>query len=270
MTVVGVDDTDSRDGMCTTHLAARLAGRLRERATVERLLLVRLNPAIEFKTRGNGALAVHTDADPAAAFEAACDLVDAAAEPADDTNPGVVVAPGDPRDVPDAVADFARRAVRGRLDTETAERAAGDAGYRTRGWGVGRGRIGALAAVGSWAAFGEWTYERIAYREPDRRGTPRAVDGESVFRAADRHYPAVWDTVDRGEGEVVCVPHTPGPVLYGLRGDSREAVAAAAADVECDEPVARAETFVTNQGTDAHLRDAGDLRDGRAYRVTGR
>ena len=41
MTVIGLDDTDSRErGMCTTYAAALAADRLRERgATVERLLL---------------------------------------------------------------------------------------------------------------------------------------------------------------------------------------------------------------------------------------
>ena len=115
MTVIGVDDTDSRErGMCTTYLAARIAERLRERgATVERLLLVRLNPAVEHKTRGNAALAVHTDADPEETFAVAREEVAAAAETDDPrTNPGLVVAPGDPDDVPETVADFARAAVR--------------------------------------------------------------------------------------------------------------------------------------------------------------
>ncbi|NIS35220.1 MAG: DUF1743 domain-containing protein, partial [Actinobacteria bacterium] len=49
------------------------------------------------------------------------------------------------------------------------------AGYRSRGWKTGRGRIGALAAVGAWAAFDDWTVERIAYREPARWGTEREV-----------------------------------------------------------------------------------------------
>jgi tRNA(Ile2)-agmatinylcytidine synthase len=271
VTVVGLDDTDSRAGMCTTYLAARLAARLRQRgASVERLLLVRLNPAVEHKTRGNAALAVHTDADPVAALDLAADLVDDAAEPAEDTNPGVVVAPGAPDDVAPDVVAFARAAVRDHLDVEDAVALAETAGYRIRGWGVGRGRVGALAAVGAWRAFGEWTVEHIAYRERERLGTDRSVDADSVFAAADRHYPAAWDTVDRGEGETVCVPHTPGPVLYGVRGEDADTVAAVAAEID-SEPVARAETFYTNQGTDAHLRDGevGALEDGRAYRVTG-
>ncbi|WP_276299472.1 tRNA(Ile)(2)-agmatinylcytidine synthase [Halorussus lipolyticus] len=294
MTVLGVDDTDSRErGMCTTYLTARIADRMAEEATVERLLLVRLNPAVEHKTRGNAALAVHTDADPERTFEIAREEISAVAETDDPrTNPGLVVAPGDPEDVPESVAEFAREAVRDLHSVEDAEAIIEDAGYRSAGWKMGRGKIGALAAVGAWSAFGgqaavgkseavagddscgvvpaDWTYECISYREPERVGTPREVDAESVFEAANAAYPEAWDTVDRETGELVCVPHTPGPILHGVRGDDPEVVRRVAEAIE-SEPVERRVVFVTNQGTDAHLRDGllAEVEDGRAYRVTG-
>ena len=275
MTVIGVDDTDSRTaGMCTTFLGARLAERLENEAgaTVDRRLLVRLNPAAPHKTRGNAAVAVHADVDPATAFDLARTLVADHAESDDPaTNPGLVVATGPPTAVPDAVAAFAQSAVTELLPLDRADRLIERVGYRSAGWGVGRGRIGALAAVGAWASHDDWTYEHIAYREPDRWGTPREVDRGSVFEAADAAYPAAWDTVDRVAGEAVCVPHTPGPVLYGIRGEDPRAVEQVAATIRGEPPATRA-LFVTNQGTDAHLqpgRVAG-LEDGAAYRVSGR
>ena len=53
--VIGIDDTDSRErGMCTTYIADAVAQRLvATGADVERVLLVRCNPAVEHKTRGN-------------------------------------------------------------------------------------------------------------------------------------------------------------------------------------------------------------------------
>jgi tRNA(Ile2)-agmatinylcytidine synthase len=273
MTVIGVDDTDSRTrGMCTTYLATRLAASLRaEGASVGRQLLIRLNPAVEHKTRGNAALALHTDADPDRALSlAAAELEPLAAVEDPRTSPGVVVAPGAPGEVPESVRSFARRAVRDLLDRETAVDLADRAGYRHRGWSGGRGRIGALAAVGAWAAGEEWTYERISYRRFDRCGTPREVDEASVFEAAEAAYPTVWDTVDRTAGEAVCVPNAPGPILYGIRGDDPDAVEAVADRIR-GEDVERAATFLTNQGTDAHLRAGtiGSLRHGRSYRVDG-
>ena len=270
MTVIGIDDTDSRDrGMCTTYVADSVARRLE--APVERVLLVRCNPAVEHKTRGNAALAVHTDADAATAFETAVEAVDAAAETLDErTNPGVVVAEGEPDSVPEPVAAFAREAIRDHLTRRRARKLGGEAGFRIRSWKNGRGVIGALAAVGAWRALEEWTYEHIAYRKRTRWGSDRDVDVDSVFEAADEFYPLVWDTVDRGAGEVVCVPRTPGPVLYGIRGDDPEACRTVAERIE-GEPIACARTFVTNQGTDAHLRDGSiaAVRDGRSYRVDG-
>ncbi len=289
--------------MCTTYLAHLLTERLAEAGEVGRPHLLRLNPAIEHKTRGNAALAVATGVAPATAFTLARDLVDDLAETADsDTNPGVVVAPTDSwaGDSLDAVVSFARSAVRDRLTVADAERLLTITGYDHAGWGNGRGRIGALAAVGGLAAryaghggnddntadgtetdldptgpaaaFTDWTYECIAYREEARWGTPREVNIDSVFDA-DAAYdaPTVFDTVDRVEGEAVCVPNTPGPVLHGIRGEDPEACETVSSTI-AGEPAAARRTFVTNQGTDAHLRDGTveEVAVGRAYRVPGR
>ncbi|MDG5775648.1 tRNA(Ile)(2)-agmatinylcytidine synthase [Haloarculaceae archaeon H-GB2-1] len=268
MTVIGLDDTDSRErGMCTTFLAATVADRLRAAgAHVERTLLVRLNPAVEYKTRGNAALAVHTDAAPEDALAVVRDELGQAETADPRTNPGVVIAEA----VPPAVGTFAESAVRDLLSIDDARELAADCGYELVERGNGRGLVGALAAVGAWRAFDDWTYECISYRERERWGTPREVDYESVFDAADDAYPDAWDTVDREEGQAVCVPRTPCPILHGIRGDDPDVVRDVAERID-GEPVASRALFQTNQGTDVHLQDGvvGDLDDGRAYRVDG-
>ena len=273
MTVIGLDDTDSRDlGMCTTYVANRVADRIEAAGgSVERVLLVRLNPAVEYKTRGNAALAVHCDCDPETAESIARAELAAAETDDPNTNPGLVVADGDPDAVPARVAAFARDALREIHAIDDAIALADDCGYRRVGWKNARGTVGALAAVGAWAAFDDWTYEHISYRQPDHWGTDRDVDFDSLFAAADDYYPTVWDTVDRVEGEAVCIPHTPCPILYGIRGDDPDACRALAGAVE-SEAVHDSRLFVTNQGTDAHLADGdlGALDPDRAYRVDGR
>jgi len=268
VTVIGIDDTDSRErGMCTTYLAARVADTLEERGrSVSERRLVRLDPAVEYKTRGNAALAVETAADPETALSVACEALPLAETADPRTNPGVVVADA----VPDDVATFARRAVREHVALDTARGHIDRHGFAHREQGTGRGLVGALAAVGAGRAFEEWTYECISYRERDRWGTPREVDYDSVVAAADDAYPTVWDTVDRVERDAVCVPHTPCPILHGIRGDDADAVRAVAAAIE-SEPVARRSLFRTNQGTDAHLRvgTVGAAVDGCAYRLDG-
>jgi len=272
MTVVGLDDTDSRDrGMCTTYVGARLASALADVGTVQRRLLVRLLPAAPHKTRGNAAVAVHTDVEPDRAYKLAAELVAEKAELADpETHPGLVVAPGPPEAVPPSIADFATATVQELRSLMEALELCDTSGFRERGWKSGRGRIGALAAVGAWSAFDDWTTEHIAYREPDRWGSQRQVDLDALFAAANAGYPAVWDTVDRVEDESACVPHTPGPVLYGIRGDDADSVDRVVDGIR-SERVALSARFLTNQGTDAHLQPGqiGALEDDRAYRVTG-
>jgi len=276
MTVVGVDDTDSREtGMCTTFVAHSIAAALAERGhAVERVVLARLNPAVPHKTRGNAALSVHSDAPVDAATGVAREVVESSAQVADPgTNPGVVVAPGDADGVPDPVSAFATDAVRAFHDPADARELATAAGYAVEAWDDGRGVVGALAAVGAWAAFDDWTTEHIAYRERERWRTDRDVDADALFAAADDAYPGAWDTVDRVTGDLVCVPRTPCPILLAVRGDDPAACRRVVDDAVAasgTEPVASRETFVTNQGTDAHLRSAsslGTLEDGRAYRV---
>jgi tRNA(Ile2)-agmatinylcytidine synthase len=271
VTVIGLDDTDSRElGMCTTYVASRLAADITAvGGTVRRTLLVRLNPAVEHKTRGNAALAVHTDIDAGQAGRLADDRLDLAADDPE-TNPGVAVADCEPDRVPAAVADFSRAAVRHYHDPADARALAAETGIDTLERGTGRGVVGALAAVGAARAFEAWTAETIAYRERERWGTERDVDRETVFAAAAEAYPAVWDTVDRAEGTAVCVPRTPCPVLYGVRGETADATRRVAHAI-AGEPVARTHTFLTNQGTDAHLRPARvtEVENGRAYRVDG-
>ena len=87
VTVIGIDDTDSRErGMCTTYVADTVARRLEAAGCdVERTLLLRCNPAVEHKTRGNAALAVHTDADAETAVGIATNIVGSAVSAADPT-----------------------------------------------------------------------------------------------------------------------------------------------------------------------------------------
>src|SRR3989338_3028428 len=57
---IGFDDTDSPKGMCTTYLAYKIVDTLRKE-NVEFLdypRLIRFNPNIPWKTRGNGAVAL--------------------------------------------------------------------------------------------------------------------------------------------------------------------------------------------------------------------
>jgi tRNA(Ile2)-agmatinylcytidine synthase len=65
-------------------------------------------------------------------------------------------------------------------------------------------------------------------------------------------YPDTFDNID--DGYMAITPHTPCPVLYGIRGESPEAVEEAHKLVKVTEPVESFRVFLTNQHTDMHLQ----------------
>jgi tRNA(Ile2)-agmatinylcytidine synthase len=261
---IGIDDTDSPRGMCTTYLGALLAGRLASAGMMVReLRLVRLNPNVTYKTRGNAAIGITVDGSPATAFEMACRAVDEYADmDCENTNPGVVVAtrPLDPA--------FYRKAVQDFCGIEEAEQLLVSAGAIFKGYKNKRGLIGAAAAAAS--EFSDYTYELLAYRDEGRWGSPRVVDRESIFTADSHTFPHTWDSVDRENRVVVCVPHSPDPVLFGIRGERPGWLSLAREHIISEKPSLE-QVFVTNQGTDAHLleKSGGQLKEGCSYFLRG-
>ena len=261
---IGIDDTDSPQGMCTTYLGAVLARRLiREHMRVNEARLVRLNPNVTFKTRGNAAIALEVAGNRDHAFAIACAVVDELADfSCENTNPGVVVVDErpDPAFYRKAVTDFCR--------IDEAIELLEAAGAQYRGYKNKRGLIGATAAVAS--VLEDRTSEILVYRQPERWGTPREVDRQSLFAAENATFPHTWDTVDTANDVVVCVPHSPDPVLFGIRGESPSWVMMARSMVESEKPGLE-QIWVTNQGTDAHLLAGriGELQDALSYRVQG-
>jgi tRNA(Ile2)-agmatinylcytidine synthase len=140
------------------------------------------------------------------------------------------------------------RSVRGIVSIEEALAAAAGCG-RVRGYKEGRGRIGALAAA-SWRPR-DRTYEVLAYRERSRWGTVRDVEEASVVEM-DRRFPSTFNNYDADNRHVVLAPHSPCPVLLGIRGDVPDELPIALASLKT-EPVDRWLLFETNQGTDDHL-----------------
>ncbi len=261
---IGIDDTDSPAGMCTTYLAAVLIRRLhRAGVRVIEARLVRLNPNVPEKTRGNAAICLVAEGSLHTAFHLACRAVEELAEMSHEgTHPGVAACGQVPP------PDFYLRAVRGFCTVDEAISLLGEWGALFKGYKAGRGLIGATAAICS--HFDDFTYELLLYRRRARFGTPREVDRQSLFAADAVTYPHTWDTVDRENGIVVCVPHTPDPVLLGIRGERPGWLALARESVVSERPACE-QLFVTNQGTDAHIvpGEIGRLEEGHSYLVGG-
>jgi len=271
--LLGVDDTDSLEGGCTTHVAVQLALRLHaemDLVLLDHPRLVRLNPTNPWKTRGNAALAMRLgspagapaaigewNGEPIHCYPDGVDIppteevLDAAWTVVEEltwveegrTNPGLVLSG---RPAPTTWYDEALHTI---MEVDVVEGRLRDGGLLSRGEGSHRGLIGASAAI-AWP-MERTTWELIAYRRKDRWGTPRDVDVSSV-EALDGRFPTTFDSYDRETGGPTMVPSSPCPVLYGIRGTDPGDLPRALGSIIGEERAGWVE-FVTNQGTDDHL-----------------
>lgn len=275
--IIGIDDTDSNEGMCTTYLGALLLEELQEYGTVEALpLLVRLNPTIPYKTRGNAAVALKlkTDCPVKVIAHVTSRIEELARMECEKTNPGAVfILEKDYDKLKPILMSFLEEAIKEVIEIEKAKDLISELGIASKSFKNGRGIIGALAACGAMLNPEAWdfTFEHLAYRQKENWGTPRDVDKNSFFEADRETYPGTWDTVDLTNRLVVCVPRSGDPVLFGIRGEDPEIVNKAAALIRA-EPIERFAVYRTNQGTDMHLLPAqniAEIRDMHSYRLEG-
>ncbi len=270
---IGIDDTDSPMGMCTTYVAARALRAvegLGARA-IDFPWLVRLNPNCPHKTRGNAALCLPIEVDRSAfpmIWEAVLDVVRELSEVEDGADPGVAAFAEGARH---RLEPFYYRAVREMVEVEEAVELAER--YALAHWrhGEGRGIVGAVAAAGADTRTLE-TYELLAYRRREMWGKERWVDPESVIRMDSLFGDCTFDNFDYEKGEVRVTPHTPCPVLLGIRGTMPEALPEALSVLVLGEPYDFYQVFRTNQATDLHYRPStvSDLRPLTSAVVRGR
>ena len=272
--IIGIDDTDSQsEGGCTTYIAAVLVDRLKNYGDlVGYPLLIRLNPNVRYKTRGNGAIAINITTDnPEKVKRIVLNEVKNQSKLSDEnTNPGVVFLNSVSENLRDDLRSFSRCAMQDILCIEDAKHIINKYNIDFYEFKNGRGLIGALAAAGIASnGMSDHTFELIAYRRSSRIGTPREIDLRSIREADMRTYPRTWDTVDIANKKVVCAPHGRDPVLFGIRGEM-EWVIDAYNHIR-SEPVERFTLFMTNQGTDMHLiRSTIDqVIDGSSYILDG-
>lgn len=259
---IGLDDTDSTKGGCTTYLTAVLIERLKQFGVryIDYPLLIRLNPNVPWKTRGNGALCLRFSYDNQ--FEEEIKEVattlweEHSAIKEKGTDPGIVFYKADK--VPVELTDFSKRAETTIVNLNEAMVLIKKVGAEAFGFNTCRGIIGALAAIGETLNC-DHTYELIAYRTPENLGTKRRVDKASIFDMDKQTAPYTFNNVDMEKGRVIITPRGPDPILFGIRGETAETVKKAFEIVKPLEPVERWVVFRSNQGTDAHLKPIGNL-----------
>lgn len=265
---IGFDDTDSPRGGCTTYIAALLVEKLEKLGAqfVDYPNLVRLNPNVPWKTRGNGALCLRVSCAESltpTVFETVADTVE---ENSDlgfkNTDPGIVFFRS--AQIPKEIKAFTKKTIQGIVTMDQALELVRRFKAEALGFGTGYGIVGALAAVGE-PLERDHTFEVIAYRTPENRGTRRRVDTQSIIEMDQKTAPSTFNNVDPETNRVIITPRGPDPILYGIRGETPEMVIQAHQMIHTLEPVERWVTFRTNHGTDAHLKRVETISQIRPY-----
>jgi tRNA(Ile2)-agmatinylcytidine synthase len=265
---LGFDDTDSSVKGCTTYTAALLVEQLSHLGAdfVDYPNLIRLNPNVPWKTRGNGALCLRfrlTTPSVTPVFERIIDIVEQTSDLASPTtHPGIVLYRGN--DIPLTLTQFARNTIRGIVTIEAAVNMIQHYSCNAVGYKKQRGLIGAVAAIGD-SLRDDHTYELIAYRVPANIGTPRQVNYDSVVTMDQCPHIHTFNNIDYAKKRILIAPRGPDPVLVGIRGDSALDVYNAFQMIQIDEDIERWMIFRTNQGTDAHFPDVSMICSAQPY-----
>ena len=262
---IGIDDTDSPDGMCTTYLASQIINEFANNGIelVDYPRLIRLNPFARHKTRGNGgvALKILNDSKADLAKQIVLDKVEKLSMfDCDNTNPGVIFYDGE---ITPEMEDYAFRAIYEFITIDEAEEFGKSVGCEIHKFKKGRGIIGSIAAIG--LPLSDCTYELLAYRAPENFGTPRQIDYDSVYEMDEKTFPDTFENIDYSEKYIAIEPKTPCPVLYGIRSNTPEALNEAKNIVRVSEPIDDWCIFRTNQHTDMHIREVPRISDMKQF-----
>ncbi|MFX0185402.1 MAG: DUF1743 domain-containing protein [Candidatus Hodarchaeota archaeon] len=253
---IGVDDTDSMNGMCTTYLATLMVDFLLEYPVkfLDFPKLIRLNPNIPYKTRGNGAVAITFTGAEEIEEEIWKGMIDLLKKYSDvndpNTNPGLVFLKGE---ITPPIRKLYNQCLYQVVPLNLVKQLLGKhISVKNFFMKNGRGLIGATAAIGA-DLSNDYTFELIAYRDPNLKRPERLIDIQSVT-TADKNNPLSFNNYDYENNQVMISPHGPDPVFCGIRGETSDGVINMWKSIKILEPVQTTMIFRSNQHTQVHLK----------------
>ena len=277
---LALDGFDNPFGGCTTHLASLIVAKfIREGYhLVDYPWLIRLNPAIPWKTRGNGAIAIHLYVDTAGEASKIVQMALKLAREYTGSKKACLVAIiwQDSSNLKDLVDQIAKtplhmlytKAVSVQVSTVEAQSILEEfKQYTIIVWGSERGLIGALASIGADLEY-DYTFELLTYRHPKLWDKPRNIDTNTVIEFDLRTSPYTFLNYDYESRKQLITPHGLDPVLYGVRGEYPEILLKALDVIRVGEPPTHFTIFRTNQATDAHVRTLKPISMLRVYDCT--
>jgi tRNA(Ile2)-agmatinylcytidine synthase len=269
---IGFDDTDSRKGMCTTFLAYKVVEYLKKEKVkfIDYPYLIRFNPNVPWKTRGNGAVALKIKTQkPKLIKKNIIKYIKKYSAVNDGANPGLVFY--EHKDIPEDFAKFGKMALYRLVGRNEVKKFIQNNGIETYHLGNGQGLIGAIGAIGY--DFRDHTFELISYRDKENLGKKREILKDSVKKMQQLTFPTTFNSFDESKNRVLIAPHGPDPVLFGVRGEDPDAVIKGASLVKSNEKFCGYMVFRSNQGTGDHLQNELDVENLKPFSsgyVTGK
>ncbi|MEM1686112.1 MAG: tRNA(Ile)(2)-agmatinylcytidine synthase [Acidilobaceae archaeon] len=251
---LAIDSVDSLHGGCTTHFSTILLETLRDFIELIDLpLIVRLNPGIPWKTRGNAAVVLrfYYDGSISKLLEHVYSM---ALEYSNRKDLGIAVIEGRPEG--SKLRDLYLKALTRVVPLDVAISILEASGGL---WAGGRGLIGAISALSALTREDDYTFELIAYRKPENWGVNRCIDTRILIEIESTLPPITLNNIDYTIVEETVAPKGLDPVLAGFRGNCLKSLVKYAKTI-C-EPQDIWAFFRTNQHTDAHaIPLTGELR----------
>ena len=261
---IGIDDTDSPKGMCTTFLSYKIVKFLEKQKTefVDYPSLIRFNPNIPWKTRGNGAvrLTIKTR-NPNKIKKEIIQFITNYSDTKNGANPGLVFFQN--QSIPQSFHKFSRLALWKLISRKTAKDFISNNKIDSFYLGNGQGLVGAIGAIGY--KFSDHTFELLCYRKKSQFGKKRKINKHSVKKMQSITFPETYNSFDNENDRVLITPHGPDPVFYGIRGESVKSVVLASTMVDTDEKLDGYMVFKSNQGTADHLKNELQVNDLKPY-----
>ncbi|MCS7105130.1 MAG: tRNA(Ile)(2)-agmatinylcytidine synthase [Thermofilaceae archaeon] len=260
---VGFDDTDSPFGLCTTYLATLILTELHRGGFhfADFPYLIRLNPNIPFKTRGNGAVSIHLENvnDIEALKDTIQHYLEKYALNHPKTDPTAVIYTGPL----EQLKVLYHRALSDLVSPSLVKKLLDKNGGIILGGNKGRGIVGAAASIGAYK-LEKYTYELLLYRSPDIKKRNPSIE-EIILEIDKILRPLIFSNVDYRSGRILAVPHGPDPVAAGIRSLNPLVLTSIsnrlAKLLECKQAV----IYKTNQATNCHLNVVKSIADLRPY-----
>jgi len=268
---VGFDDTDSPKGMCTTFLAYKIVDLLHKQKTefLDFPRLIRFNPNIPWKTRGNGAVSIKIKTkNPSKVKNQIKNLVSKYSDTKNGANPGLVFYESDL--IPSEFVKFSNLALWQLINRNNAKKFAKKNNLEIYYQGNGQGLVGAIGAIGY--DFHDHTLELLSYRKKPKFGKERKISAKSVKIMQEKTSPNTFNSFDTKKERILITPHGPDPVFYGVRGENVDSLLYATTILKSDEKLDGYMIFKSNQGTGDHLKNELNFKNMKPYssgKITG-